>query len=126
MDKKYLVRVLVLNTIWVIWIALSIFFGCLIANAYFPDNNVMFIPFSLIFLVFGIGVALVIYKVFFRKKGQPSDKASAAVADGAVKGSTDNADSNVASDSAVKTVDGSNAQADCTNVDNIPSDVDKH
>ena len=55
MDKKYLVRVLVLNTIWVIWIALSIFFGCLIANAYFPDNNAMFIPFSLIFLVFGIG-----------------------------------------------------------------------
>ena len=60
---------LLINSAWILWIALSVFFGYLIADAYFPDNMATFIPFSLIFLVFGGGVAYAVYRIFFKKKG---------------------------------------------------------
>lgn len=69
MDKKYLIKMLLINSAWILWIALSVFFGYLIADAYFPDNMATFIPFSLIFLVFGGGVAYAVYRIFFKKKG---------------------------------------------------------
>lgn len=81
MDKKYLIKVIVLNTLWIIWIALSIFFGCLIADAYFPDNMATFIPFSIIFIVAGGGLALVVYKFVFKKKVTFSDKQTEVKAD---------------------------------------------
>ena len=68
MDKKYLIKMLLINSAWILWIALSVFFGYLIADAYFPDNMATFIPFSLIFLVFGGGVAYAVYRIFFKKK----------------------------------------------------------
>ena len=69
MDKKYLIKMLLINSAWILWIALSVFFGYLIADACFPDNIATFIPFSLIFLVLGGGVAYAVYRIFFKKKG---------------------------------------------------------
>ena len=68
MDKKFLIKVLLFNTLWVVWIGLSIFFGCLIADAYFPDNIATFIPFSLIFIVGGGAAIFCIYKFVLKKK----------------------------------------------------------
>lgn len=59
---------LLINSAWILWIALSVFFGYLIADAYFPDNMATFIPFSLIFLVFGGGVAYAVYRIFFKRR----------------------------------------------------------
>lgn len=81
MDKKYLIKAIVLNTLWIIWIALSIFFGCLIADAYFPENIATFIPFSIIFIVAGGGLALVVYKFVFKKKVSSFDKQSEVKSD---------------------------------------------
>lgn len=67
MDKKYLLKMLLINSAWILWIALSVFFGYLIADAYFPENMATFIPFSLIFLVFGGGVSFAVYRIFFKK-----------------------------------------------------------
>lgn len=82
MDKKYLIKMLLINSAWILWIALSVFFGYLIADAYFPDNMATFIPFSLIFLVFGGGVAYAVYRIFFKKKGSGGAQSNGGVLEG--------------------------------------------
>lgn len=82
MDKKYLIKMLLINSAWILWIALSVFFGYLIADAYFPDNMATFIPFSLIFLVFGGGVAYAVYRIFFKKKGSGGAQNNGGVLEG--------------------------------------------
>ena len=67
MDKRYLIKMICLNTIWVAWIVLSALFGYLIAKGYFPDNIAMFIPFSLLFLVAGGAVAFIIIKLLKKR-----------------------------------------------------------
>ena len=66
MDKKYVIKIILLNTLWIVWICLSVLFGYLIANRFFPDMLALFIPFSLIFLLIGGGVAFLVLKL--RKK----------------------------------------------------------
>lgn len=66
MDKKYVIKIILLNTLWIVWICLSVLFGYLIANRFFPDMPALFIPFSLIFLLIGGGVAFLVLKL--RKK----------------------------------------------------------
>ena len=68
MDKRYLIKMICLNTLWVAWIVLSALFGYLIAKRYFPDNIAMFIPFSLLFLVAGGAVAFIIIKLLKKRK----------------------------------------------------------
>ena len=68
MDKKYIIKVILLNALWLAWIALSVFFGYLIAKEYFSDNIATLIPFSLIFIVVGGAVAFIIYKLIARCK----------------------------------------------------------
>ena len=65
MDKKYLIKMLLINSAWILWIALSVF-----------------IPFSLIFLVFGGGVAYAVYRIFFKKKGSGGAQNSSGVLEG--------------------------------------------
>lgn len=67
MDKRYLIKMICLNTLWVAWIVLSALFGYLIAKRYFPDNIAMFIPFSLLFLVAGGAVAFIIIKLLKKR-----------------------------------------------------------
>lgn len=83
MDKKYIIKVILLNALWLVWIALSVFFGYLIAEEYFPDNIATLIPFSLIFIVVGGAVAFIVYKLILRRK---RDK---AVQSPATKGAED-------------------------------------
>ena len=66
MDKKYVIKIILLNTLWIVWICLSVLFGYLIANRFFPDMPALFIPFSLILLLIGGGVAFLVLKL--RKK----------------------------------------------------------
>lgn len=73
---------LLINSAWILWIALSVFFGYLIADACFPDNIATFIPFSLIFLVLGGGVAYAVYRIFFKKKGSGGAQNSGGVLEG--------------------------------------------
>ena len=82
MDKKYLIKMLLINSAWILWIALSVFFGYLIADAYFPDNMATFIPFSLIFIVFGGGVAYAVYRIFFKKKASGGAQNNGGVLEG--------------------------------------------
>ena len=67
MDKRYLIKMICLNTIWVAWIVLSALFGSLIADMYCPDNIAMFIPFSLLFLLAGGAVAFIIIKLLKKR-----------------------------------------------------------
>lgn len=72
MDKKFLIKAIVFNTCWVLWIALSVFFGYLIAVRYFADNILIFIPFSLIFMAAGGIAAFFAYRILFKKTGKES------------------------------------------------------
>ena len=67
MDKKFLIKAIVFNTCWVLWIALSVFFGYLIADRYFADNILIFIPFSLIFMAAGGIAAFFAYRILFKE-----------------------------------------------------------
>lgn len=78
MDKKFLIKAITFNIAWLLWIALSVLFGYLIADACFPDNMLTIIPFSLVFLVAG-GVPAVI---IFRKLFKLSDKSASKVENG--------------------------------------------
>ena len=88
MDKRYLIKMICLNTIWVAWIVLSALFGYLIAKSYFPDNIAMFIPFSLLFLVAGGAVAFIIIKLFKKRTtgGGAGSNANGIKNDGALSG----------------------------------------
>lgn len=78
MDKKFLAKAIIFNTAWVIWLGLSVFFGYLIAQAFFPDNLATFIPFSLLFIAVGAVPAFVAFRKLFRaRKGDDSIKPSA-------------------------------------------------
>lgn len=79
MDKKFLVKAIIFNTCWVLWIALSVVFGYLIADSAFPDNILVFIPLSLAFMTVGGVAAFIVYrKLFKREKGNsPAAKAKA-------------------------------------------------
>ena len=68
MDKKWLIKTLILNSLWIAWIVLSVVFGYLIARYCYPENILLFIPFSLIFLAGGGGIALIAYKLVSRKR----------------------------------------------------------
>lgn len=72
MDEKFLIKAIVFNTCWVLWIALSVFFGYLIAVRYFADNILIFIPFSLIFMAAGGIAAFFAYRILFKKTGKES------------------------------------------------------
>lgn len=72
MDKKFLIKAIVFNTCWVLWIVLSVFFGYLIAARYFADNILIFIPFSLIFMAAGGIAAFFAYRILFKKTGKES------------------------------------------------------
>ena len=74
MDKKFLIKSIVFNTLWLAWIGLSVFFGFLIAKAYFPDNLLTLIPFSLIFIVVGIVPAAFAFRKLYKSGNQkPAD-----------------------------------------------------
>ena len=104
---------LLINSAWILWIALSVFFGYLIADAYFPDNMATFIPFSLIFLVFGGGVAYAVYRIFFKKKGSGGAQNNGGVLEGEKEsGDAENDDDRSGDISAVGKSDDSNADKD--------------
>lgn len=88
MDKRYLIKMICLNTLWVAWIVLSALFGYLIAKSYFPDNIAMFIPFSLLFLVAGGAVAFIIIKLLKKRTtgGGAGSNANGIKNDGALSG----------------------------------------
>ena len=68
MDKKWLFKSILLNSLWIIWIALSVLFGYLIAKNCFPENLALFIPFSLAFLAAGGGAAFAVYRISSARK----------------------------------------------------------
>ena len=72
MDKKFLLKALLLNTAWVAWIVISIFLGYIIYLKAFPSQPIVIIPFSLLFLIAGGAVVYVVNK-FLKKRN--SDKA---------------------------------------------------
>ena len=74
MDKKWLIKTLILNSLWIVWIVLSVVFGYLIARFCYPENILLFIPFSLIFLVAGGGIAIIAHKLISKKKGRLKDE----------------------------------------------------
>ena len=109
MDKRYLLKMICLNTLWVAWIVLSALFGYLIAERYFPDNIAMFIPFSLLFLVAGGAVAFIIIKLLKKRTtgGGAAANAKGIKTDGtlsgtAVKSLQDSADPDDDGDTGIK------------------------
>lgn len=72
MDKKFLLKAILLNTAWVAWIVISIFLGYIIYREAFPTQPIVIIPFSLLFLAAGGAVVYVVNK-FLKKRN--ADKA---------------------------------------------------
>ncbi len=87
MDKKYIVKMILLNAAWIVWIALSVVFGYLIAATYFPENIVTFIPFSLIFLLIGGAVILAVYFILKarKKSGKANEQSDNAISDAEIQ-----------------------------------------
>lgn len=83
MDKKYILKTILLNTAWVAWIALSVFLGYVIYAKAFDDQPVVIIPFSLLFLAAGGAAAFFVYKVIKKRRTvkSPDVKAEAALPD---------------------------------------------
>lgn len=73
MDKKWLIKAITFNSLWIIWIALSVLFGYLIAARYYPQNILMLVPFSLIFMVVGGVAAFFAYRAIFKNKPKKTD-----------------------------------------------------
>lgn len=67
MDKKFILKTILLNTLWVVWIILSVVLGYVIYREAFPDQPVVIIPFSLLFLVAG-GAAVFFVNKFLKKR----------------------------------------------------------
>lgn len=68
MDKKYIIKIILLNTAWIIWIVLSILLGYIIYREVFPAQPIVIIPFSLLFLAAGGAVAYFVIKCI-KKRG---------------------------------------------------------
>lgn len=81
MDKKFLVKAIIFNVAWVLWIMLSVLFGYLIAARFFPDNLAAFIPFSLAFIVVGIVPAFFAYRALFKTSKHMGKKGGGKNAD---------------------------------------------
>ena len=67
MDKKFILKTILLNTLWVVWIILSVVLGYVIYREAFPEQPVVIIPFSLLFLVAG-GAAVFFVNKFLKKR----------------------------------------------------------
>ena len=78
MDKKFLLKTILLNTAWIIWIGLSVFLGYIIYIKAFPNQPVVIIPFSLLFLVVG-GVAVYFANKFLKKRRAVKTESSGGV-----------------------------------------------
>ena len=87
MDKKYIIKMILLNAAWIVWITLSVVLGYLIAAAYFPENIVAFIPFSLIFLLIGGAVILAVYFILKarKKSGKANEQSDKAISDAEIQ-----------------------------------------
>ncbi len=73
MDKKFIFKAILLNSAWVLWIVLSVFLGYIIYREGFPSQPFVIIPFSLLFLAVGGGVAYLVNRVL-KKRGAVSSK----------------------------------------------------
>ena len=70
MDKKFILRAIILNSIWVLWIVISIVLGYIIYREGFPSKPFVIIPFSLLFLAVGGAGAYLISRVIKKTKAE--------------------------------------------------------
>lgn len=81
MDKKFIIKTILLNTAWVVWIVLSVVLGYVIYREAFPEQPVVIIPFSLLFLVAGSAVAFFANRYLKRREKSSADNKTEVVED---------------------------------------------
>ena len=84
MDKKFLLKAILLNTAWVAWIVISIFLGYIIYREAFPTQPIVIIPFSLLFLAAGGAVVCVVNKLFKKRNAGKAQLHSDADTEGEI------------------------------------------
>lgn len=72
LDKKFILKTILLNTAWVAWIVLSVFLGYVIYTEAFNNQPIVIIPFSLLFLSVGGVTAFFVYKFIKKRRGENS------------------------------------------------------
>ncbi len=72
MDKKFILKAILLNSAWVLWIVLSVFLGYIIYREGFPSQRFVIIPFSLLFLAVGGVGAFLVNRVLKKRRADSS------------------------------------------------------